>query len=168
MSRIDWTLQALRAFPATLALAIDDVPRDALDWRPASWDGIPSESLTIRQQLCHLRDIEADGYLVRFQRLLAEPDPVLESIDTYALVESRSYDRSGVGQSLEDFTGARAKTMRLLGAVKPSDLSRRGEFEGYGPVTLLGMIHNLCSHDQQHLAGIQWLLGRYAASDRAA
>ncbi len=163
MARIDWTLQALRTFPATLARALDDVPHDALDWRPASWDGIPSESLTIRQQICHLRDIEADGYLVRLRRVLTQTDPQLESLDTYALVESRSYDRSDLRQSLESFTDARAQTMRLLDAVKPADLSRRGEFEGYGPVTLLGLIHYLCSHDQQHLAGIQWLLGQHAA-----
>lgn len=147
---------------------IEGVPRDALDWRPASWDGIPSEPLTIRQQICHMRDIETDGYFVRFQRLLAETDPVLESIDTYALIETRAYDRTDLRQSLASFTDARAKTMRLLDALKPSDLLRRGEFEGYGPVTLLGLIHYLCSHDQQHLAGIQWLLGQYVASVRAA
>ena len=33
------------------------------------------------------------------------------------------------------------------------------EFEGYGQTTLKGLIHYLCSHDQRHLAGLQWLLG---------
>jgi hypothetical protein len=36
-------------------------------------------------------------------------------------------------------------------------------FEGYGETTLRGLVHYLCSHDQQHLAGMQWLLGRIAA-----
>jgi hypothetical protein len=30
-------------------------------------------------------------------------------------------------------------------------------------VTVRGLVHNLCSHDQQHLAGLQWLLARIAA-----
>jgi hypothetical protein len=43
-------------------------------------------------------------------------------------------------------------------------LARRAEFEHYGPVTLRGLIHYLCSHDQQHLAGLQWLLGKIGAA----
>jgi hypothetical protein len=31
-------------------------------------------------------------------------------------------------------------------------------------VTLRTLVHQLCSHDLQHLAGLQWLLGRMAAS----
>jgi hypothetical protein len=36
-------------------------------------------------------------------------------------------------------------------------------FEGYGRVTLRGLVHYLCSHDQQHLSGLQWLLGKIDA-----
>jgi len=41
-----------------------------------------------------------------------------------------------------------------------AELERRAVFEGYGWVTVRGLIHYLCSHDQQHLAGLQWLLGK--------
>jgi hypothetical protein len=160
---ISWSLEALRAFPNTLREFIAHVPADALDWRPASWEGIPSEELTIRQQLCHLRDIEADGYLIRFKRVMAERNPTLASIDTYALVETRRYDQTKVDAALDAFATARSQTMQQLDALKPEHLSRRGAFEGYGEVTLAALIHYLCSHDQQHLAGIQWLLGRHAA-----
>ena len=162
MSTLDWSREALRAFPATLATLIDQVPADALDWKPASWDGIPSEMLTIRQQVCHLRDIEVDGYAVRFARVLAESNPHLESIDTYALVESENYDQTDARVALKDFAAARAATMRLLDPLTPSDLARTGDFEGYGAVTLRALIHYLCSHDQQHVAGIQWLFGQHA------
>jgi hypothetical protein len=37
-------------------------------------------------------------------------------------------------------------------------------FEGYGPLTMRSLIHYLCSHDQQHLAGLQWLAGKIDAS----
>ncbi len=33
-----------------------------------------------------------------------------------------------------------------------------------GPTTLRGLVHYLCSHDQQHLAGLQWLLGKIEAA----
>ena len=159
MDLLPHDLNSLRSFPAALRDLLSGIPADALDWRPASWDGIPSETLTIRQQICHLRDIEADGYTQRFQRLLTENDPLLESIDGYALVESRQYDRTEIASALDAFEAAREKTMQLLDRIDGDRLKRRGTFEGYGPVTVRGLIHFLCSHDQQHLAGIQWLLG---------
>jgi len=163
MSAIEWSVQALRAFPGTLSACIETIPTAALDWRPASWDGIPSEELTVRQQLCHLRDIEADGYLKRFTRVLKEANPTLESIDTYALVEARSYDDTNIRDAITSFAAARRQTMRLLDEATSADFTRRGRFEGYGDVTMAGLIHYLCSHDQQHLAGIQWLLGQFDA-----
>ncbi len=45
-----------------------------------------------------------------------------------------------------------------------SQWQRRAEFEGYGAVTLRALVHYLCSHDQQHLAGLQWLLGKIEAA----
>ena len=42
------------------------------------------------------------------------------------------------------------------------------EIEGYGPLTFKSLIHYLCSHDQQHLAGLQWVLGQYDAAQLAA
>jgi hypothetical protein len=159
MDLLPHDLNSLRSFPAALRDLLSGIPTDALDWRPASWDGIPSEMLTIRQQICHMRDIEADGYTQRFQRLLTENDPLLKSIDGYALVESRQYDRTEIASALDAFEAAREKTMQLLDRIDGDRLKRRGTFEGYGPVTVRGLIHFLCSHDQQHLAGIQWLLG---------
>jgi DinB superfamily len=163
MSAVEWSVQALRTFPDTLSALVDTIPAPALDWRPPSWDGIPSEELTVRQQLCHLRDIEADGYVVRFTRILKETDPLLESIDTYALVEARSYDDTNIRDAVASFATARRQTMRLLDEATSADLARRGRFEGYGEVTVASLIHYLCSHDQQHLAGIQWLLGQFDA-----
>lgn len=164
MDHLANTLQSLRGFPVALRAFLADVPADALDWRPASWEGIPSETLTIRQQVCHVRDIEADGYVQRFQALLHEVDPVLPSIDGYALVESRLYDRTDVMTALDAFAVARTHTMRILDGLQTGSLQRRGSFEGYGIVTVQGLMHFLCSHDQQHLAGIQWLLGMKAAA----
>jgi hypothetical protein len=163
MSSIRQTLRALQDFPATLRAFLGDVPPAALDWRPASWAGVPSEPLTVRQQICHVRDIEIDGYLVRFDRLLNEAAPVLASIDTDALVVSRRYDEDDLETALRAFEDARRRTIALLVGMGPDALTRAGTFEGYGPVTVQGLIHYLCSHDQQHLAGIQWLAGQYAS-----
>jgi transposase-like protein len=58
------------------------------------------------------------------------------------------------------------RELALLTRLTPSQYQRPAVFEGYGPVTFGGLVHYLCSHDQQHLAGLQWLLGKIEAHAR--
>jgi hypothetical protein len=161
------SLAALAAFPDRLERCLAALPPQRLQWAPASWEGIPSEALNPLEQVCHLRDIEREGYLARFRRLLAEDDPLLVSLDGYALVRERAYARDDAGRALAAFRAARLETLKLLQGLGPAQWQRRGRFEGYGTVTVRGLAHYLCSHDWQHLAGLQWLLGRMKA-DAAA
>lgn len=158
------TLAALEAFPSQLEAHYAAIPSGFAQWAPPSWDGVPSEPLTALEQICHVRDIEIDGYQVRFHRTLNESHPTLVSIDTDALVIERAYGASDAAQALLDFRAARARTVALLAGLAPDQFDRTAVFEGYGAVTLRGLAHYLCSHDQQHLAGLQWLLGKIDAS----
>jgi hypothetical protein len=158
------TLAALASFPAQLEACYAAVPVQYGNWAPQSWEGIPSEPFTPLGQLCHVRDIEIDGYLVRIQRVLHEAHPLLASIDGAALARERSYANAHAADALAAFRAARAQTMALLAGVTPQQFTRTAVLEGYGPVTLRSLPHYLCSHDQQHLAGLQWLLGKIAAA----
>lgn len=157
-------LEELYAFPASLQLRLGACHADGVDFAPANWAGSPAENMTIRQQVCHLRDIEIDGYHKRFARILEEDRPFLASIDGAALVIERRYDETPVGIAMEAFTVARGETIRLLKALRPADFSRTAEFEGHGDVTLLGLAHFLASHDHQHLAGVHWLHAKSASA----
>ena len=157
------TLAALQSFPQQLEAHYAAFPAEFKHWAPASWDGVPSEPLTAIEQVCHVRDIEVDGYHVRLRRTLSELNPTLESIDTDALARERAYGSSDAEQALEAFRQARASTIELLRSLTLAQFDRRAVFEGYGPVSLRSLVHYLCSHDQQHLAGLQWLLGKIAA-----
>ena len=158
-----YTLNALAQFPDLLAANYAEVPADFIHWAPASWDGVPSEPLTAIEQLCHVRDIEIDGYHIRFQRTLTEDQPSLPGLDTEALAKARAYGQADAVSVLASFRDARAKTVAMLRELSAEQLQRTADFDGYGPVTLQGLIHYLCSHDQQHLAGLQWLLGKIEA-----
>lgn len=158
------TLAALEAFPSQLEAHYAAIPSGFTQWAPPSWTGVPSEALTALEQVCHVRDIEIDGYHVRFQRTRDESHPTLASIDTDALVIERAYGKADATQALLDFRAARARTVTLLAGLAPEQFDRTAVFEGYGTVTLRGLVHYLCSHDQQHLAGLQWLLGKIDAS----
>jgi len=157
------TLSALEAFPGALQQHFAAFPRELAHWAPESWDGVPSEPFTAIEQICHVRDIEIEGYQVRFRRTLNESSPRLPSIDSEAVAKQRDYGGSDPAAVLAEFRAARAQTLTLLRGLEAAQFERMADFEGYGPVTLRGLVHYLCSHDQQHLAGLQWLLGKLDA-----
>ena len=157
------TLAALADFPNRLEAYYSVVPGEYRNWRPESWAGVPSEPFTPIEQVCHVKDIEIDGYHVRFRRTLEESNPLLASLDGETLARERSYSAADAATVFAQFRDARARTIELVSKLTPQQLLRAAEFEGHC-VTLRGLVHNLCSHDQQHLAGMQWLLGRMAAS----
>ena len=156
------TIAALADFPDRLEAHYGIIPQERKNWRPASWDGIPSEPFTPIEQVCHVKDIEIDGYHVRLRRTLQETNPLLASIDGEILATERAYAAADTQQIFRDFAQARRETIALIVKLTPQELSRVAAFEGKA-VTVRGLVHNLCSHDQQHLAGLQWLLARMTA-----
>jgi DinB superfamily len=158
------TLEALQDFPRQLEAHYTAIPLEFKHWAPASWDGVPSEPFTAIEQICHVRDIEIEGYQIRLRRTLTEAKPFLASIDSESLAKLRSYGTADAAAVLAVFREARASTVALIAGLTPEQLDRTAEFEGYGAVTLRSLIHYLCSHDQQHLAGLQWVLGKALAT----
>ncbi|MBW8880908.1 MAG: DinB family protein, partial [Asticcacaulis sp.] len=75
------TLDALAAFPAQLEAHYGAIPDGYELWTPPSWHTCPSEHYSALEQLCHVRDIEMDGYHVRFVRTLKEDHPYLGGVD---------------------------------------------------------------------------------------
>jgi len=160
---IDATIKALTAFPDRLAECFAMFKSSDHNWRPHSWDGIPSERLTAIEQICHLRDIETDGYHVRIGRTLSENRPVLKDIPSEPLAVERQYFLADARQALADFRAARARTLALISSLSEEQWQRIAVFEG-SPTSLRGLIHFLCSHDNQHLAGLHWLKGKMHVS----
>lgn len=159
------TIATLARFPQEIERCFLAIPPSHRDWTPASWEGVPSEPYSAIGQLCHVRDIETDGYHLRFRRLLDEDRPFLPGVDGDALRVERRYGESDPADVLTAIRTARATTLALLESLDAAQLARRGDFDGYGPVTLRAMVHYLCSHDQQHLAGLYWLAGKIASED---
>lgn len=153
------TLKALREFPDRLAACYAAIPRGYENWSPESWDGTYLEPFTPIEQLCHVRDIEIEGYHVRFRRVLDEHHPELVSIDGPRIAKERAYAKSNAADVIASFRAAREKTLKLIAGFTPAQLERTARFEGHN-VTLRGLVHYLSYHDQQHLSGLQWLLAR--------
>jgi hypothetical protein len=154
------TLDELAAFPDRLERHFRAIPQTHWTWTPPSWEEVPSERFTALEQICHVRDIEIDGYRERLRRMLETESPHLESLDGYELARQRRYAEDDAEAVLRAIRWSREQTLQTVRALSGAQLARTGEFEGYGPLTVQGLMHYLCSHDQQHLAGLQWLLGK--------
>ena len=157
------TLAALSAFPQQLKAFFDIIPAVSRNWKPDSWEGIPSEPFSAIEQICHVRDIEVDGYHERFRRALQEVNPTLENVDGETLAEERAYAAAEPAEVFAAFRIARAKTLETISRLTAEQFDRTAVFDS-APITVRGLVHMLCSHDQQHLAGLQWLMARIDAS----
>lgn len=153
----------LLAMPDRFQQLLDQVPDDHLNWEPANWAGIPSERFSALGHLCHLLDIETQGYQVRFVRTLTETLPELASLDGYQLAQDNDYPQQNPAVQLARFRAARSETVERLQAPPASAWARRARYGNYGEITLDGLVRLLVSHDHQHLAGMQWLLMRLNA-----
>ena len=163
MKNLVETLSLLAWLPDHLEGCLRSIPENYQNWEPRSWEGVPGESFTATEHVCHLRDIEIDGYQVRIRRMLEEENPLLLSIDGGSLVKARGYSETNPFEALATFRGARKNTLELISHLSDIALTRKGSFEGYGDITLRALIHFLSSHDQQHLACMQWLSGKIAS-----
>lgn len=153
----------LAAAPDEFARLLAAVPAGAWDFKPASWVECPGEHFSVRENLCHLRDIEVEGYQRRFARTRAEHEPQLPSLDGYALAKERRYAETDPHQALAAFRAARAETLALIRGFGATELTRPALFNDYGRTNLAGLVHYLSAHDRQHVACFHWLLGKMAA-----
>lgn len=153
-------VEDLKRAPARLRELMAGVPREQEIRRPAP------DAFSARENVHHLRDIEAEGYGVRLLRLLGEPDPVLADLDGTKLAEDRHYNEKPYTAALEEFARLRAANVERLLRLTAADLERAGSWVGVGPVTLGKVIGMWRDHDRGHLDEIAWLAGRLPAEPK--
>lgn len=105
-------LSTLAGIPERLEAHYAAIPAEFKHWAPPSWEGVPSGPFTAIEQICHIRDVEVDGYHVRFRHMLDEINPTLVSIDSEALAKARSYGTSSAAEAFAVFRKARAETVQ--------------------------------------------------------
>ncbi|HZU52709.1 MAG TPA: DinB family protein [Holophagaceae bacterium] len=157
-------LASLRSMPDQVEALLRQVPEQRLAWTPDSWEAVPGERFSARGQVCHLRDIEVEGYRLRIRRMRDEEAPDLASLDSYALAAANRYDAVDVREALAAFRAAREATLELISPLTGAQLERRGTFAEYGRLSLGGLLHLLASHDAQHLACLRWLLAKMSGA----
>lgn len=156
--RAEFIQEALATTPARLGAELGRFGPGALRRIPPA-PPADAELFAPIGHACHLRDIEHEGYRVRIRRVREETAPFLESLPSEQMAVDRRYEVADSGAVVAAFGKARAATLATLRGVDAREWSRTAEFEGYGPVTLLGLIAILEGHDAAHLRALAVLPG---------
>lgn len=142
----DRLLNNLRSLPNELADLLGDIDEEILRWRP-----IPTK-WSIKEIMCHLRDMERLAYLARYQRIIAEYNPYLELVDQNRLAEESDYINQNAADALTEFKKMRTETVRTLGRVSAEDWSRSGVHQTDGLLTIEQLVNRqINGNDINHL-----------------
>ncbi|HEY4127082.1 MAG TPA: DinB family protein [Gammaproteobacteria bacterium] len=113
---------------------------------------------SLMEQVCHLRDIEVEGYTRRLQLLLAEDHPKLHDLDGTALAKVRDYNAQPFLPALTAFQAARHANLLRLERMHERDLARRGHLEKVGEISIGRLLDLWVAHDREHMKEIEDLL----------
>jgi hypothetical protein len=147
-------LAVLAQTPANLAHIVEGIPEVLVH------EKLSADEFSVTEHVCHLRDIESDGYEERFKRILNEDHPQLPDIDGGRLAFERNYNQQDIHHALNEFSKARTRNLVLLQNQKQDQLAREGDLQGVGRVKLSDLIVMLCEHDAAHLDKLQALQNR--------
>ena len=142
-------IESLERTPHEVARIIAEMSAQALRIRPS-----PEEFSAI-ESICHLRDIEIEGYSIRIRRILAEDRPSLPDIDGARLAIERDYNNQEVSEAMASLTLARLQNVSVLRHLDEDQFLRTGDLEGLGRVTIGKLLLMMREHDDSHVEELQ-------------
>ena len=142
----DRLLSNLKSLPNELGDLLEDLDEETLRWRP-----IPNK-WSIKEIMCHLRDMELLAYLGRYRKILTEDNPSLANVDQDQLAVESDYINQDAKAAFQEFKLLRSETIQTLEAAPPEVWSRSGTHSTDGPMTLEQLvIRQIKGNDLNHL-----------------
>lgn len=120
-------------------------------------------AFSVLENVCHLRDIETDGYTERIARILNENKPLLPDINGSRLAIERDYNNQELEASVQAFAHARGRNIETLQALDEKQINREGKLEGVGRITLGELLRMMREHDEDHIRELRTIRARLAA-----
>jgi DinB family protein len=141
--RILWNLKSL---PNELEDLLKDLDEETLRWQP-----IPNK-WSIKEIMCHLRDMEREAYLARYRKMLTEESPFLPNVDQDRIAAESDYINQDAQNALDEFKWLRGETIKTLESAQPEAWARGGLHETDGPMTVEQLVHRqIKGNDLNHL-----------------
>jgi DinB superfamily len=133
--------------------------------------GLPGEVLrepndegwSLKDIVAHLYDVEGAAFGDRIQRMLTEDRPFIGSIDPPARLAAGGYASRELGELLDELQARRAENLSWLRGLTAQDLSRVGQHDEVGEISVLDIIHQWPAHDLSHLRQVALMLQAHFA-----
>jgi len=142
----DRLLCNLKSLPNELEDLLKDLDEDTLRWRP-----IPNK-WSIKEIMCHLRDMELLAYLARYRRMFTEDNPLLPNVDQDRIAFENDYINQDAQTALEEFKRLRAETIQTLEGAPAENWLRSGTHSTDGSMTVEQLVvRQINGNDLNHL-----------------
>ena len=149
-------ISGIAATPSTIQRLIEGLDPNETRWKPESGD------FSVVENICHLRDIEVEGFSVRITRILSEDDPSLADIDGAKLAVDRNYNDQDLASALDTFTKTREDNMRVIRGLTIEEFARTAKFGSDTPITLERLLEMMREHDEVHMRELSELIAERA------
>jgi hypothetical protein len=152
---------------------LDDTPRQLANFTRELTDAElrvqdPPGEFSVLENVCHLRDLELQGYAVRIKRMLTEADPELADFDGARVAAESDYNNEQLSVALNAFQQARTENVAKLRNLTAAELGSSGSLEGVGRITLRRLAEMMREHDEGHLDDLRVLSQRLRRRVEAA
>ena len=152
----------LEEMPERIRLLAVELTSDDLKWKPSA------DEFSLLEHVCHLRDLEREGYSVRIRKLLTEDQPTLPDFDGSRIASERNYNSQDFESAFQEFAREREENVRVLKTLSSDQLHRSGVLEGVGEITLESLFQLMREHDQSHRKELSDLRERISAPRETA
>ena len=161
MSEISELLERFRRGPELLAAALTGVAGSEQDFvpEPGKW--------SIRQIAAHVADSELEG-AVRFRRILAEDNPILQAYNQDLWAVKLDYSKRKPSHALETFRRIRTENYELFKDIPEAAFQRTGNHTERGTVTLLDLLKIYATHAEKHSHQIRLVRDQFRQAKTAA
>jgi transcriptional regulator with XRE-family HTH domain len=108
------------------------------------------------EHICHLRDLDREGFGVRVARMRRETDPVIDEIDGDRWAAERGYERADLRRTLRSLLAVRAGLVTTLREIAAPEWARTAKWSGR-VVSLGELVCRWYTHDVGHRVEIEKL-----------
>lgn len=154
-------LQSLTSFlaetPARIRQLTSDLSESDVRWKPSA------REFSALENVCHLNDLEREGYAIRIEKLIREEQPFLPDFDGGKIAAERDYNQRQLETMLEAFAQSRESNLRAVNRLSPVELQRGGTLETVGHITLESLLLKMREHDEAHLEELSSLRNQLSA-----
>src|SRR5262245_43145051 len=146
-------IATLQSAPRIIIALIREVPPQNLKRRPSptKWSA--------HEHACHISAADT-AFLSRLERILADPDPHIETMLPSADEEAGSLLNHDLDDALDLYARERARLVERLKELSDEDWRRTAEHEEYNHYSVFIMFRNLLLHEMLHAYRIEELMLR--------